>query len=281
MAMTDYSVRGTGNICPTAMLATAVGAGATTLALVAFSSISITAPVVGSGVLVGNEIMKITEVAGMTITVSRGCADTVPTAHPIGRMLWFFDDAYGFDDREYAATETVGVKVLVKSASRQMGVENAPPNKLTFNSRFARPYPPGKVLVNGGPWYGQAALDADVEELVLTWAHRDRITQGDQLFGHELGNIGPEPGTQYEIEVFTNLGVSVALHTAITGTTYIYTAAQAITDLGAPDNLTTLGFLRLRSIRGDFQSWQSYKIDFKIVRVSGGWSLVWGTAWGG
>lgn len=280
MANTDYEIRGSGSITPSASLALAINEGAAEISIADYTSNDLSNPVVGAGLMIGGEIMRVVSVALPLIGVARGCADTIPAKHAAGAKAWFFTSGGGADTREYMGTEVIAVKVLMKSTASTMPVKSAAPRRLAFNQRFARPYPPGLVLVNGLPFHLSSPVELPVD---LTWAHRDRITQNDTLHGHEVGDIGPEIGTTYTLRVYTAGGTLVHAIAGIEGTTASYSLAEAIADFGLSPGDTASGYITLHSVRDGFESWQGYRIDFTVSVPDDpgtyGWGLAWGSAW--
>lgn len=285
MANSDYTRRGWGTVTPSALMAYSIGPGDQFIGLIDYNPGTINViPAIGNALLVGNEVMRVTSVNMPQIGVDRGCADTVPGNHPFGEMIWLLIHAGG-DLVEYMATETIGVKVLMKSTGGEMDLENSPPNALTFNRRFARPYPPGNVKVNNKPFHtlGLTMDEFDVKEFLITWAHRDRVVQADQLIGHGVGSIGPEPGTTYVLRVYDADDVLRNTTTGITGTSIKYTITQATLDLESGTSVgVKFGYLTLHSVRQGFESWQGYRINFSVYGddVITGWGNNWGIAWG-
>lgn len=284
MAMSDYITRGGGTITPVAMLAQGITPLQDQLTLTRQVSFTSTTLTVGASAMIGNEIARVVAFDDDFVYVDRGCADTIPQPHPEGRLVWFFDDAVGTDGREYVANETIGVKVLMKAGPRQMPVDSAPPNELQFVGRFIRPYPPGKVQVNGLPWFTAVRLDDFASPLVLSWAHRDRVVQGDVLFGHAVGSIGPEPGTSYVLEVRDQGNTVVRSIAGIAGTGLAYSLVDAMSDLGLVlgNTADVAGKLMLYSVRDGHVSYQRYEINFvaNIGAIAVGWGNSWGMGWG-
>lgn len=285
MANADYITRGSGYICPTATLLNSPSPSTTVFYIDGYTAQDGALPAVGSGVMVNGEIMRLVGVTLTQIEVARGCADTIPKGHAAMSRIWFFDGGKtGYDGREYMASETIGVKILMKTAGSAMEPKNSPPNALTFNSRFARPYAPGLVTVNGNPFHQAATLDIDTPTLTLSWAHRDRISQMDQLMGHEIGNVGPEIGTTYTVELFKGEEVSPRLTTSgIVGTSYTLGFYDAVSALDLSDEVDAPAHLTLKAVRGLFDSWQAYRINLAVdaSSVDIGWGNSFGLAWGG
>ena len=281
MANTDYSIRGSGMICPVATSFSTLDPGQLVIPFAGYRSASGTIPAVGSAVMLDNEIMQLDAfdaVAGM-ITVKRGCADTVPAAHAASGTIWFFDSYVGTDSREYMASETIGVKLLMRTNGQEMELKNSPPNALAFNSRFARPYPPGRFRINDQAFFLGPLIFGAIATMDMSWAHRDRITQDDQLIGHEATSIGPEAGTTYILRFYRADNTLVKTFN-VDGTTFQYTLGQAAADYAATTAATVNGYFTLQSVRGGLESFQHYRVDFSIALAGvTGWGMNWGASW--
>jgi hypothetical protein len=157
---------------------------------------------VGMAVLWDDEICRVDDIdvdAG-TISLGRGCADTVPALHASDSRLWFYQAGAASDETEYTSGETIDVKLLTNTGSQQLPESGATAMSLTFAQRQALPYPPGKLLLNG------AAYPATISgALTVTWAHRDRLAQADQLIDTTIASIGPEPDTRYTLGFYDDL----------------------------------------------------------------------------
>lgn len=278
MANSDYTVQGQGSLCPTGTLQFAITPASATLVLQNFQEAG--ALEVGMAVLVGNEIMRVQAIALPNVSVLRGCADTVPASHPIGTRAWFFSDAATSDNRAYTATSTIGIKVMPFSlSSGPVPIAHAPPLPLTFNWRFARPYPPGKLFCNEVAWHiGPHALEETDTAFEFTWAHRDRILQADQLIGHSADSIGPEPGTTYTVVVRDADNTVVRTVAGITGDSWSYPRSQFEVDVP-----TGVGSLSLMSVRDGLNSWQGYLVLLQSAsgEVPTGFGEAFGLDFGG
>lgn len=264
MANSDYSARGLAlPFCPTARLTSAIGALQTTVTMTGYVSPIADGIRIGMAAMIEDEIVVVEGRSGNTLTLGRGTCDTIPAPHPANATIFFFDDSLGTDDRQYIATESVGIKPLPRTNSGgPVPIEASPPEGITFNWRFLRPYPPGFVLVNGQPFTSVQPLGPLATSLVLTWTHRDRIVQQDQLLNHMQASVGPEPGTTYRIRVIRTSDNSVR-RTVDLGivTTWAYTFAQMVADFG-PSAADIPAYLTLESRRAGLGSWQAYRIDF-------------------
>jgi len=187
---------------------------------------------VALGVLVriDDEYMRLDglDISAGTITVARGCADTIPQLHLDKARIWFQTAFPTGDYRDYAEGEIVGVRLISRTSSQTLDPIFAYEDFITMGSRQGRPYPPGDMKVNGtGFGDGPFVTTGDVD---FTWAYRDRILQSNVLFEHEAASIGPEAGTTYNVYVYDYDGVTLLRTASTGGTSYSYAAGDAVTD---------------------------------------------------
>lgn len=154
---------------------------------------------VGAAGVWGNEWVKVTafDINAGTISLGRGCADTVPDRHDADERIFFYADSAASDTTEYTDGETVSVKLLTNTYSQQLPLASAAPMAIEFNQRQVRPYPPAKFRINTlqEPSYLFGLLTVE-------WVHRDRVGQADQLVDNEAATIGPEAGTTYTMRTY-------------------------------------------------------------------------------
>lgn len=156
---------------------------------------------VGMPALWGDELVRVDAINRETLAVTfgRSCGDTVPARHPAGTRVWFYSTAAAADPNEYTDGEIVQVKLLTNTGSQQLPVDMATAIPVTFDGRAARPYPPGRLRING-----EVDPSTIVGSITVTGVHRDRVLQADQLVDGEMSGIGPEPGTTYTVRYFLN-----------------------------------------------------------------------------
>lgn len=212
-----YTDAGDGEWCPTALVIEAASFTETAFTLASGERLDEVA--VGSVALWDDELVRVDALdpgAG-TLVIGRGCADTVPAQHAAGSRIWFYMDNIAADIAEYTAGETIQVKLLTNTGSQQLNEVLATPIPVSFVQRQFRPYPPAKFRVNG-----EVAPPSLSGEVTLTWAHRDRVLQADQLVDNEATDVGPEPGTTYTARWYLN---DILIHTepSISGATVAYT----------------------------------------------------------
>ncbi|ALN78611.1 phage tail protein [Lysobacter antibioticus] len=259
----EFSEAGIGDWCPTAVLAEAMTA--TTVAVQLAAGRGLDQITASTAALLEDEVVRVVAVdpQAQTATLARGCADTVPVPHATGARLWFYDDCAAADPNDYSVGETVQAKLLTRTSSAQLDPALAPVDVVKLAQRQARPYPPADLKLNGLRY--PPSIDGD---LVVTWAHRDRRLQADQLVDHGQGSIGPEAGTAYVLRFLDDIAERVLDNPA----------AMAGTRYSAP----LKGAYRLRaevgSTRDSLTSWQkaTHTFDFKngLLRTETGDQLV-------
>ncbi|MGR4895034.1 hypothetical protein ACIPR8_07130 [Stenotrophomonas sp. LARHCG68] len=217
-----YNQDGIGEWCPVAVVAgdpltDVIGRLEQSIAVASITHADSIA--VGSAALWGGEIVRVDAVdtdAGV-ITLGRGCADTMPAEHAAGSQIWFYDDAGVSDLVEYAAGESVRVKLLTSTGMQILDTASALTITVPIVGRVGRPYPPARCAVNGTLY--PAAPVAVTGNIVVTWASRDRDAQADQLFDALMPSITPAPLTRFGVRVLTGDLVPVTSREDVAGTT--------------------------------------------------------------
>lgn len=214
----------------------------------------------GMAILVDNEQMELTTFDEETgaATVKRGVADTIPAVHSAGATVWLIDDEMVSDGRFYEDGETVNAKVLTRTSSDLLPLEDATELEVEVDQRIFRPYPPGDVQIDALSVF-HSDFDEDYPVLhpepVLTLAHRDRLVQADTLVGHEEASIGPEDGVTYRVRVYHSNGVTLLNTYDFSGDTWTYEAADQYDD-GDNDAV----FFQIASVRDDLESLFQYNV---------------------
>ena len=268
--------RAVGDFAPTATLAAAIGPYDTDIQLGAM--VDLQSDLLGEALLItgedGDEICKIVSLDLTTgaATVARGCVDTVPHSHGIGTRVWFFDNALTGDHRAYAESETVDARARTRTSSDVLSLGLAPEAVIFTEIRQARPYAPGNLLVNDAPALATTAVSS-ANDLVLTWTHRDRLLQADQLVSHPEASVGPEAGVTYTVRTYDQDDVLLTTDTGLTDTWTFDNAAWIAA--GSPTTMR----VELEAVRDGLTSWQKYTLT--IDRPAAGWGLAWGLGWGG
>lgn len=239
----DYADNGSAEWCPTAQIVEAADYLDTEFTLSA--SMDLDDVEVGSWALWDEEIVRVDvlDVDAGAITLARGCADTAPALHVAGSRIYFCGDWAGTDGREYVDGDTVRAKLLSRTSTDLQSLAGALEHTISMAQRQFRPYPPGRLRINGAGYPGEVLGDAEVE-----FAHRDRTQQADKLFDATVADIGPEPGTTYELEVIDQADDSLTYTEA-----GITTSPVVIPSASLPYQ----SLLRLWAVRDGLRSWQA------------------------
>ncbi|HHB9431427.1 TPA: hypothetical protein ACOEOA_000445 [Stenotrophomonas maltophilia] len=246
-----FAEAGTADFAPTGLLITAMTATTTAIALSA--GVSLDMVEVGTEALIDDELVRVVSIdpVAATLTVARGCVDTVPVPHAVGTRVWFTDEYVGFDGREYLANESPQAKLVTRTSQGELNPGLATTISLTLQRRQIRPYPPGRLRINGDTYPAEAwGTDGTV---VATWAHRDRILQADQLVDSEQSSIGPEPGTTYTARWYLE-NTLVRTQTDITSATDSF-----LPPVGSGGKTLRV---EIEAVRAGFTSWQRLQHTF-------------------
>lgn len=158
--------------------------------------------VAGSLCLVGTELMRVDNMvisgSNVTMTVGRGCLDTVPEKHNVGTSILFYDGFAQHDPTTYTAGEAIDGKILPKTSEGRLSLDDATTESVTLASRAIRPYPVGNLAMDGEI----TPTGIMAESVAVTWAHRDRTLQlTTSVEDYEDASIGPETGVEYTVEI--------------------------------------------------------------------------------
>lgn len=165
-----------------------------------------------------------------TLTLGRGCADTVPAAHAANARIWFFDGFAGTDTTEYTDGEAISVKLLTNSGTQQIDPVAVAPLTLTFDQRQTRPYPPATLQVNGA-WYPSMITGA----LALAWVSRNRVTQADQLLDTTQAAVAGETGQTTTVRVYDDTNALLHTESGITAAGWTWPTADEGGTTSVPD----------------------------------------------
>jgi len=124
----------------------------------------------------------------------------VPQMHVAGTPVICWQLLANASEARFAAGETVSVRMLPETGFGTLPLSQAPEDRVTLASRAIRPLPPGDLRGNGVSVVNPNLLN--LGPVLLTWAHRDRLLQTSGVFdAYDAGDIGPEPGVSYVIEI--------------------------------------------------------------------------------
>jgi hypothetical protein len=233
---------------PTGMIDESVGYLDTAIRLRLSSNLSRVR--VGSFAQMGEELVRVDAITGSVLTVGRGVLDTVPQPHSPGTMIFFWQDFARGDEEQYTAAESIDVRLVARNNSGTGPASAA--QTVEFDSRAIRPLPPGNVKVNGIAYPEETFTEGEL--ITITWSHRDRLSQtGGTFIDTTSGNVGPETGTTYNLQIRDSDDVLVVDETGISGTSWTETDEFADADTYT---------VRLWSVRNGYESWQAHEFDF-------------------
>lgn len=205
-----------------------------------------------------------------TVSLARGMLDTTPVAHPPNTLLIGVGEWTAADTTDRAPGESVFVAATPRTTSAiGSAMLAANGNPLLLTGRQARPYPPGRIRING-----QTEPAVVAGDLTITWAHRDRTQQTAYLVRQDEGHIGPETGVTYVVTVKDRDGVIAHTETGIAGSSWTWDLATAAADAGPQGDAITIEIV---AERGGYDSW---KPQTRSVQRAG-YGLRWGQYWGG
>lgn len=213
----SYVDRGLGYWSPSALVVEA--ADPTDTAFTLTNAYALSEVEVDSAALWGNELVRVDAIdadAG-TLTLARGCGDTVPQDHAAGERIWFYDADVSTDGREYVDGELVHVKLLTRTTSAERPLVRATAIDVTMDQRQVRPYAPGDLKIN------TESYPSFVNGLLtVSWVHRDRLLQADQLVESVAASIGPEAGVTYRLRLYNQDDDLLVDVSSLTGTSYTW-----------------------------------------------------------
>lgn len=218
---------------------------------------------IGDGSRTGTEVVRIDDVVGDTLTIARGCLDTVPQAFSDGASFVLFDDLSISDFETYTDGASVDVKLLTNTGLGQLSEAAAPTDTIVFDSRGIRPLPPKDGKVEGDDGFSGVPVDVRaINPFEATWANRNRLTELAPALGWTDADAGLEAGATVTLALISGDGTSIIDDTTYAGLTGTSQAIDHSAFLGAP-----VGFVRFTTVRDGYGPWQDYQIP---VRVSQG-----------
>lgn len=238
-----YQQQAVANFCPTAVVSGAYSqvdtafsiTGGLDLDLVQAGDIA----AIGIGAISTRELVQVVALTDSLLTIKRGMLDTVPMPVASNTRVLFLGSSDNPSvvelPNEYALGESINVRLLTTTGRGTLALDSGTTDTLAVNTtagRQGRPYPPGLFRVNGNPYPAQIS---GYDDVLLTWAHRDRTQQTAQtLVDQNATNIGPETGVTYVAQVL-NSSTSMVLKTlsGLTGTSATFNTL----DLGGVANV--------------------------------------------
>jgi len=221
----SFEQTGVGVFCPSVLISMDVSTLQTVMPFV--GAVDLDQIQLGVYAFLGSEIVRVDAVTVFNVTLGRGCLDTVPVAHAAGTRIYFVDGFDESDQIEYVTGMTAQLKLLPVTSLGALDLGSAAIQSVVMSQRQFRPYPPGQFKINGEA-YPSLVLGTS-EDVVISWAHRDRLQQTAAIIDTTAGNIGPEVGTTYSVVLRDSTDIVIATETGIVGTSSTINSV----DLGA------------------------------------------------
>ena len=245
-ASAPFAIVASGDFTPNGQLTATLSRAGTSITLANHRDLDLVA--VGDQVNIGTEACRVETInptAG-TLAIARGCVDTVPVQHASGTQVWFPDNANGFDRTLYLDGETVDAKLRTRTSTGTLAEGDATTRSLEIAARQSRPYPPARIRIDGA-----VEPASETGSFVVTWRHRDRLLQADQLVDTEAATIGPEPTCRYALRLLDASDALLVEKLDIAG-------ATATVNLAYSGTVT----LQLYAISDNGESWQRHVRTF-------------------
>lgn len=228
---------------------------------------------IGSSAMINNEILRVDSFNSVTneVWISRGCADTIPQNHAEGSTVLFYDRIAAVDSTAYTEGDTIYGKIITRSNSGELNPALATLHEVELIGRPGRPYPPANVKVNDVQYGFLMEFD---EDMVVTWAHRNKVEQAENLVSHLEASLTRPTGLTYTVTVHDAADDSILRTVSgLTTNTWTYTLEMWATD-GAIQQI----YLKLISVEDSEESWQPYIMPIEVTAA--GWGKRWGFSWG-
>jgi len=267
-----FSKVGVGDFAPTGVLVGSIGQTETAISLADRVDLDLVA--LNTYALIDQELVAVKTINASTgaVTVDRGVLDTVPAAHAAGARMTFIEGAQFFTNTQYLEGESLQAKVLPSTGIGTFAEGSATALNYTFAKRQIRPYPPGRIRVNGSDY----SLSFITGAVTVSWAHRSRLLQTAYLVTQSESNIGPEAGTTYTVRIYGEAGSLRHTESGLTGTSWTYPIATEVSEsgLGRPNESL---LIKIEAVRDGHVSWQAQQIAIPECR---GYGMFYGATYG-
>lgn len=211
--------------------------------------------VIGEGV--NAEIVRVRGSGTTAVyTVDRGLIDTQPLAWPSGTRVYFVGTDSFPEDRTLRALGTsVTYRAIMQTQLDATDPEAAQTVVVPVNARQGRPYPPANVRINRELW--PEAVDATLlRSMEVTWSTRNRLIQvDDTMLVWDAGDVTPEAGTTFSIQV-VQAGVVLLAFEGLTGN------SQNISLDGVQQGTASI---RIWAVRDGLPSYQVVDHSFELL----------------
>lgn len=204
------------------------------------------------------ELCVVTAYDDDTITVRRGCLDTMPRAWPIGTPVWqFARTAVVVDGAEVAAGETSNYKLLPVTSLRRLDLDEATAHAFTVGERLYAPLRPANVKVAAVAGFA-FTIGVATTSIAVSWSNRNRLTETANVLAWDDIGVTPEAGQETTVRLMRGVTV-LADEVGVTGgsTTLDVSAVGFV--------VSEVLVLEVWATRSGFASWQKAKFNVTVV----------------
>lgn len=154
------------------------------------------------------ELCIVSAVGTNTVSLIRGCLDTVPRDWPVDTPIWFVPlESDIVDDNIRVAGQSITYRLLTSTSLGTLSVDDAPDVEGVLTERPWLPNRPANCKVNGNITGPVSALGAST--VALTWSNRNRTLEDSVVLQWTDGDVTPESGQTTTITVLTADGAAV------------------------------------------------------------------------
>lgn len=208
--------------------------------------------------IIGNEIIAIGSNEDITgsISIGRGCLDTVPCKHSIGDICYFVKrDELPILNEEFGSEQIISR--VIGYASNEWQYSTSGSHTTFTNMRMLRPYPVANVTINNEYYKTDYdTVDYRVNPLTIKYCMRNRLSQiTDDIYSWEADNITPEDNTTVELRWVVDNNV---VHTQ----TLTSLEENVLVPSSIDDNKVTL---RIVTIRDGLECYYPFEQEIKIM----------------
>ena len=207
---------------------------------------------IGTGTDYQTEIATVTGINGSNYTIHRGMLDTVPRQWSVGTRIMVLPVSAGSgDSTRRSAFEEVDYHFKTITTKGTLPLYNAPKQTVILSERPHLPNRPANVTV-GGVAFGTYEMK-NKPNVTVTWANRNRLTEGTQTPKWTDASASVEPGQTTKVTVLRSSDRAVlGTVTGLTGTSAVIGKA---TFNGEFDTI-----VRVTSVRDGLESLQGHEI---------------------
>ncbi|RKG29969.1 hypothetical protein D7V21_16720, partial [Acinetobacter guerrae] len=154
---------------------------------------------VGDRAFIDDEIVRVENIdsANNSLTLARGCIDTVPMRHAETATIKFYSNVSNVADRLFNTGQNLNFKLITRTSQGELNPALATQMNLVMQQRQAKPYPAGDFQINGQ--YFPAQTTGDV---ALNWSHRNRLLQTGKIPSFIDVTESAEADTTYHLSIF-------------------------------------------------------------------------------